>query len=362
MLKSITLKNYRNLKNIKTDFSEQGNLIIAPNGSGKTNFLEAIHYSLFGSSFKPLNTSIELIGPEETFAKASTKWDLDHLEVTVSNINDTLTRKFVLNKKKFPISKISSKFPLILFAPTTVDLVAGEPHLRRDDMDHYLSVSIPGYKENLSKYKIILRNRNAVLKGIREGKLKRNLLDYWNDEITKLSEILFKLRNHYFVEILPFFHKAKEILYKDVEKDFQISADYTPNQKFEENNYAESLKKKFEENIEKEIIVGKTLYGIHKDDFTISLNSENLRFKGSRGQQRIGALILKMAQILNYFEKYKKFPLLVLDDIMSELDQANRQKVGQYILENKIQFILTTADKMEIPDFLFEVVEQIQID
>ena len=189
MLKSITLKNYRNLKTLKTDFSEQGNLIIAPNGSGKTNFLEAIHYSLFGNSFKPLNTSIELIGPEETFAKASTKWDLDNLEVTISNINNTLTRRFLLNKKKFPISKISSKFPLILFAPTTVDLVAGEPQLRRDDMDHYLSVSIPGYKESLSKYKIILRNRNAVLKGIREGKLKRNLLDYWNDEIVKLSEI-----------------------------------------------------------------------------------------------------------------------------------------------------------------------------
>ena len=104
------------------------------------------------------------------------------------------------------------------------------------------------------------------------------------------------------------------------------------------------------------------MYGIHKDDYVINLNGENLRFKGSRGQQRIGALILKMAQILDYYEKFKKFPLLVLDDIMSELDQANRQKVGQYILENKIQFILTTADKMEIPNFLFKEVNQIEID
>jgi DNA replication and repair protein RecF len=353
VLKSIHIKNYRNIQSLQSELSEYANLIVAPNGSGKTNILEAIHYSVFGESFRPLNTADETIGPKDNFAKITSKWDLDTLDVTISNINGVLNRNFQLNLKKYPISKISVKFPIILFAPHTLDLVIGEPSIRRVDLNEYLSILYPNYRAHINKYRVLLKNRNAVLKQLRENRVPRDILTFWTGELINTSDLIYKERYKYFQDIQQYFTEAIESLFKNEErKGFEIGIQYNPNQNVSPEEFKELLTSKFRDNIEKEIIVGKTLYGVHKDDFTLLLNGENLRFKGSRGQQRIGILILKIAQLQHYYSKFQQYPLLLLDDLMSELDQKNRERVGHYLMQKKIQFIITTADVNEVPEFL----------
>lgn len=349
MLNHIVIKNYRNITSLNTKVLEGGNLIIAPNGSGKTNALESIYYSVLGESFKPMETNSEVIGPTQEFAKVSTKWDSDSLDVTISN-NQKLIRNFQLNTKKTIISKISPRFPIILFAPHTVDLVIGEPQIRRSDLNAFLSILNPEYKKILSKYTTVLKNRNAVIKQIREGKVPEKMLEFWTEKLIEDGTEIYNYRLDFFTQIKSFFLDAQMVLFGL--ENFTLDIEYIPNISPTEFDFKTTITQKFVNNKSKEIIVGKTLYGIHKDDYTILLNNQNLKFKGSRGQQRIGISVLKFAELLLYFKKFGVYPLLLLDDIMSELDDVNRSKIAGYLLEKKLQFILTSAEQKEVPAIL----------
>lgn len=349
MLNNLQIKNYRNISKLETEIINGGNLIIAPNGSGKTNVLESIYFSVLGESFKPIETNAEVIGPLNEFTKIFTKWGNDTLEVTVSN-TEKINRNFLLNTKKTPISKVSTKFPIVLFAPHTVDLITGEPQTRRKDLNAFLSILYPDYHKLIANYTIVLKNRNAVIKQIREGKVPEKMLDFWSEKIIALSVQIYDHRKEFFNNIKEFFIDAQEVLFGL--ENFTLGINYTPNITEEEYDFKTALTSKFINNRSKEIIVGKTLYGVHKDDFIILLNSQNLKYKGSRGQQRVGISVFKFAELLLYFEKYKIYPLLLLDDIMSELDDNNRSRIAGYLLEKKLQFIMTSAEDKEVPAIL----------
>jgi len=351
MLNNLVIKNYRNIENLTTSIGGDGNLIIAPNGSGKTNALESIYYSVLGESFKPMESNAEVIGPWLEFAKVSSKWGNDSLDLTISN-TEKINRNYQLNTKKTLVSKISPRFPIILFAPHTVDLVIGEPQIRRSDLNAFLSILNPDYRKLISRYTTILKNRNAVIKQIREGKVPDQMLDFWTTKIVESGTEIYNYRVDFFEKIKSFFLDAQMVLF-GVE-NFTLDIKYIPNVMPDDLNFKETLEFKFFNNKSKEIMVGKTLYGVHKDDFVILLNGNNLKFKGSRGQQRIGISVLKFAELLLYYEKYQIYPLLLLDDIMSELDDSNRSKIAGYLLEKKLQFILTSAEQNEVPAILQE--------
>ena len=358
MLNHLVIKNYRNIPNLSTPILDGGNIIIAPNGSGKTNALESIYYSVLGESFKPMESSSEVIGPGKEFAKVSTKWSNDSLDVTISN-NEKLIRNFQLNTKKTLISKVSPRFPIILFAPHTVDLVIGEPQIRRSDLNAFLSILNPEYKKVLTKYNTVLKNRNAVIKQIRDGRVPEKMLDFWTEKLVENATQIYDYRVDFFERIKSFFLDAQMVLFGL--ENFTLNIKYIPNLEPVDSDFKSSLVQKFANNRSKEIIVGKTLYGVHKDDYNILLNEQNLKFKGSRGQQRIGISVLKFAELLLYFERYNIYPLLLLDDIMSELDDVNRSKIAGYLLEKKLQFILTSAEQKEIPAILQNSCNRIEL-
>lgn len=359
MLNYLSVKNYRNISSFNEEINNGGNILVAPNGSGKTNVLESIFYSVLGESFKPIASNAEVIGPKQEFAKVLTKWELDTLELTVSN-TQKITRNYTLNKKKTIISKISSKFPIILFAPHTVDLVIGEPQTRRADLNAFLSVLYPEYKKIVSQYNIVLKNRNAVIKQIREGKIPDTMLDFWTQKIVDLSDEIYNYRSEFFIQIKNFFVDAQQMLF-EVE-NYTLDIKYCPNVLPDNLSFKETLTSKYHNNKSKEIIVGKTLYGPHKDDFNLRLNSEDLKYKGSRGQQRIGISVLKFAELLLYYKLYNVYPLLLLDDIMSELDDGNRSKIANYLLEKKLQFIITSAEQKELPKVLSSSCKHLQLE
>lgn len=373
-LDSIHIKNFRNIKEVKTKLSEQGNLIIEKNGQGKTNFLEAIFYSVFGNSFKPIESSSEVVSNGSEFARVETKWGKSggflQLKAVVSTGNtqqnllrsNKLTRTFSVNDKRIPIKKISSKIHILLFAPHSVDLVSGEPKTRREDLDNYLSTLFPEYSGFLQQYNTVLKNRNALLKNIREGKSSKNELTFWTNKLTTLASEIYYLRLKFFNEINEFITIAASELYSNF-NDFKVK--YLPNISPDEENelsFLDTLKQKYEDNMEKEIIVGKTLYGIHKDDYELLLNDRNLRFMGSRGQQRIGSFLLKIAQYRFFFHSTNSEMLFLIDDLMSELDDEHRENVAQFLLNEGFQFILTGAVVEEFPKILLDTCKRISLE
>lgn len=351
MLKTISIQNYRNLKNLNLDVSPKINLLVATNGSGKTNLLEVIYYSIFGESFRPISGNFELLGNQDELLKIVLEFDFDKLQLVVEKNN----RRFILNNKKIFLSKIAPRFPIIVFAPQSVDLVSREPSLRRQDLDHFLSILDPKYKSLLSKYKTLLRNRNSLIKMIRENKATRTDLEFWTNNLVEVAEEIFKTRVKFFQEIKIQMKKTVDLLGEYFENDEFNSLDVNYISSLEgvvEENFKFILKNKFDDNLEKEIVVGKTLYGIHKDDFQVLLHNKNLRFLGSRGQQRIGILLFKLAEAFYLETKLSIMPLILLDDLMSELDSNNRSKVSSILLKIDAQIFMTTADENEIPGIL----------
>jgi DNA replication and repair protein RecF len=349
MLKHINLQNYRNIENFETNLSSEGNVLVAPNGSGKTNFLESIFYSIKGVTFRPLSSNSEVIGPREPYCKVNLTWDVSQIECVVSNINDSITRKFSVNGKQIPLRKISHKYPLILFAPHSVDLVSGEPSLRRDDLNLFLASVDINYALALNKYESILKNRNALLRNLRIYPTRSGELEIWTSQLVEAGEQIAKRRHNFFSEIKTFVSEVAKEIYSDSD---ELDLIYNPNTCDNLGNFVNTLFEKFRANQEKEIIVGRTLYGPHKDDYSFIKNSQNLRFYGSRGQQRLAAFIIKMAYFTYFFSIRKEKNLILLDDVFSELDIMHRERLGKYLKALKTQYLLTTSDQKDIPGSL----------
>jgi DNA replication and repair protein RecF len=355
MLKKISITNYRNISQLDTELSPNSNLIIAPNSSGKTNFLESIYYSISGSSFHPILNNAEIIGPDAEYCKIEAEWHSDQLEFVASNTNNHLSRKFSINKKRYPINKVMQKFPVVIFAPNSVDLVSGEPSARRNDLDSYLSMINPDYKNFIERYKTLLKNRNALIKQIRDGRSARSELDYWTEELVKYADHIYSLRRDFFNSIQSFITQTAQsleiFLHDNLYQNLEIN--FVPNIDSSVEEFKATLSQKFQENREKEIIVGKTLYGIHKDDYYLSLNGKNVRYFGSRGQQRLAAFLIKASQFRYFKNSFDRVPLFLIDDLMSELDKQHRNRIGEYLLAQQFQFVLTSAEKFEISESLF---------
>jgi len=363
MLEKITLINYRNISSFEDFLSETSNVIIAPNSSGKTNFLEAIYYSTIGSSFKAIQYVSELIGPEKDFCRIESIWNSEELEVVVSNIKEKFYRKFSIDKKKVPISKVVGRYPVLIFAPNSVDLVSGEPSVRRSDLDSYLSLIDTQYKQQIERYFNLLKNRNALIKNIRERRSSQSELLYWTTELVKSASIVYSKRRDFFDSIAPTVKSTVEEMEIFLRDNYylELSLHYLPNLECSKEDFPALLTAKFNENSEKEIAAGKTLYGPHKDDYKLMHGDKNLRYFGSRGQQRLATFLIKISQMTYYFDLFKSYPLFLIDDLMSELDNVNREKVASYLSKQKFQFIISSAERMEVPDSLFNSAKNLSL-
>ncbi len=376
MFVTVSLQNYRNIKELSLKDLGSNIVISGSNGQGKSNLLEAIFLSTTGRSFRPMNNLSETIGVEGEFNRIEMiSENEDILEMIVSLHDSRLSRKYTLNTKKRSIGTITSKFPVLLFAPHSVDLVSNEPGTRRDDLDSFLVSLSTDYRHAYERYIKVLKNRNALLKAIREQKATRAELGYWTEELINLAGKIYEHRDGFFTAIRPFISQAASKLYgQKSEKDFSIryipasvgdirdgiqdniqdnmqDSTYESKQK---EKYINVLSNKFADNLEKEIIVGKTLYGPHKDDYELTLKGRNLRYQGSRGQQRLGALLLKLAEWEYMHDTTGKEGLFLIDDLMSELDPEHREETARYLISAPFQFLLTTADKREIPKILIK--------
>jgi DNA replication and repair protein RecF len=347
MLKSITLQNFRNYEKTEFKFSGKTTLIIGENTAGKTNLIEAIYFLATGKSFKTDRDS-EIIKFGEKVARVtgqinpSTSLGVKKLEVVIA-ITEAIRplKRYLVNGVSKRRVDFAENFSAVIFSPEDLDIIALSPSLRRRFLDEILEQTDRDYRAALTSYSKALRQRNALLQIVQEtGKRSERQFEYWDDILIENGQLITKKRE----ELINFLNTESKEIFACV------------------LNYDKSVisKDRLLQYQAGEVGAGITLVGPHRDDFLVKmLNAEDstaheLKFFGSRGQERLAVLQLKFLE-LSYIEKrLGQRPILILDDVFSELDERHIDLVLDEI--PKQQTIITTTHKEFISKrFLKEV-------
>lgn len=335
-IKSIKLKNFRNYRELQADFSSKVNFLLGQNAQGKTNLLESIYITSMGKSFRT-NRDSEMISFGKDFSSVSAEIVReDDIEGSVEIVIDKSGKKSVKidGVKIKKASQLLENVYIVIFSPEDLKIVKDEPEKRRKFIDRELCQIKPAYYESLSNYKKVLLQRNAYLK---EEIVDPSVLDIWDMQLSEYGLRVMKHRAE-FIKKLDFISSVIHKKITDGREKLQLK--YAPNIDFKDNIY-EILKKSCDNDLRQRT----TTRGPHKDDMELFINGINVRNFGSQGQQRTCALSLKLAEINIIEEETGEKPVLLLDDVMSELDSM-RQKFLIKSLDN-IQLFITTTELPE---------------
>lgn len=335
-INKIKLRNFRNYEDIEISFTDNINIIIGDNAQGKTNLLESIYVLAVTKSFLSmhdknlikLNNRYGLISGE--LSKNGSLFNLDIL------FNDNGKVVKVNNKEIKKISDYISLMNIVIFSSDSIRIFKDSPSLRRKYFNIQISQIKKKYLKLLGDYNTILRQRNEFLKIINLNKKSdMDYLDIIDDKYIDVSISIFKLRKEYVNKI----NKYLDGIYKSITFFEDLKLNYISNIDDDKDN----IKSKLKNNLTKEIMYKMTMIGPNRDDFNFSLNGKNLTSFGSQGQIRSAVLALKLSEIMIFKEETGDNPILLLDDLFSELDVEKRNNILKN-LDNNIQTIITTTD------------------
>lgn len=337
-INNLKIKNFRNYENQEIDFDKNINIIYGNNGQGKTNLLEAIYICSIGKSYRTSREK-EVIKFGEQFTNIELNVEKEdrkrNIKVNISENN----KNIILNNikvKKF--SEILGNLNIVMFTPDDIDIIKLGPTKRRKFLDIMISQLRPNYVNCLNLYKNTLEQRNEYLKQINNKKINDNMIEIWDEKLAEYGEKIYNYRNEFINKIKE---KINNIQGKISEEKEFIEIEYTSDC-FDKKEYI----KKLQFSKDRDIIRGYTSKGIHRDDFTIYINKKELETYGSQGQQRSVVLSLKLCELEIIYEEIGEYPVLLLDDFMSELDENRRTKFIENI--EKAQVIITCTDKIKI--------------
>src|SRR3972149_855133 len=355
VIKKIQISNFRNLKNKAFAFSPKTTVIVGPNASGKTNILEALFLLATGKSFKAKVEEEMISYPKEIarvkgdFQNPNTKLEvvLTRGEITIGEDPEKTERapkkRLLINGLGKRLIDFAGNFKVVLFGPQDLELVIESPSRRRKFLDTVLSQVDREYRRASLSYEKGLRQRNKLLLRIREEGLSRSQLLFWDRLLVKNGDYIAHARE----EFIGFINATSEF------DDQSFSLEY------DKSAISEA---RLEQYAEEEVAAATTLVGPHRDDVIFQIRvakaeNRNLATYGSRGEQRMGVLWLKLAELAFVEAKTGERPTLLLDDIFSELDHKHREIVVK-VAQNQ-QTLITTAD----PHFIegFKKVEKIKL-
>lgn len=338
-IKKLRLKNFRNYIEEEINFSDNVSLIYGENAQGKTNIIEALYLFSTGKSHRTNNTN-ELVRHGEAFFDIKLEFEESNYLQNIEIIYEKGDKKklFINEVKKEKISDILGVVPSVLFSPESLSCIKGSPGERRKIIDIVLCQINKRYLFNLQKYNKIVKNKNALLK---KDKQPNPQLDIWTESQAKAGTVIIDERKS-LIESLE--KKMKRIMHGISEGKEDVRIKYKTLHEDGKNTY-NSLLDLLTENKNREIEHGLCLYGPHRDEIEILLNDRNSRLYCSQGQQRSLALALNIAIMEEIEEKTGKVPILLLDDVMSELDEKRRNFLYE-LIKNK-QAVVTSTDKTQ---------------
>ena len=351
---NLRVENFRNYVSLNLPLENNVNIIYGDNAQGKTNFLEAIYYAAFGIPSRTRNEEELVRFTADSFC-SEVKFTNNYTEnkITVKKYQQVnrWKKELFLNDEKISPKEHYGLLNLVLFSPDDLQIVKGEPGLRRKFLDMEIAQTNKYYYELLVKYNKILSQRNKFLKNARDTEVTdEGQLKVWDDELSSVAAEIVVIRLAVLQKISAI---AAEIYGRITEAKENLSLDYllkTAQDSEIENNLKEKgeFKEFYTEELRKrrvlDVLRGYTSIGPHRDDLIIKVDANNLRAFGSQGQQRSGALALKLAELEFIKENNEEYPVLLLDDVMSELD-SNRRKQLLTFINGKVQTFLTVNDK-----------------
>ncbi|HJJ11984.1 MAG TPA: DNA replication/repair protein RecF [Clostridiaceae bacterium] len=340
----IKLENFRNYTNQEISFNKGINVIYGDNAQGKTNILEAIFLCSMGKSFRT-NKDKELIKLSEDFAKINIEYEKSDRKGKIEYI---ISNKKIISINGVKIKKLSEllgNINSIIFSPDDMGILKDGPQKRRKFLNMLISQLRPRYLFNLNDYNKTLEQRNNYLRQIKYENKPKNMIDIWNEKLANHAQIIYEYRREFVDKILK---KIVDIHKNITNNSEEIKINYISDFKNKEE-YIRKLNEKLNKDIER----GYTSTGIHKDDFEVYINGKNINLYGSQGQFRTAILSLKLSELYVIYDEIGEYPILLLDDFMSELDEKRRKKFVENITD--AQVILTGTHKLILENFDYNI-------
>ncbi|MBQ0125069.1 MAG: DNA replication/repair protein RecF [Clostridiales bacterium] len=349
-LKGASFENFRNIEKFSFDFDERINIIFGNNAQGKTNVIEGIYIFAGGKSFRHAkDADLRKFGSD--FTNISVSFETAELEykmaMRLSDRRKELYRNDVKIKK---LSEFIGTFKSVLFCPAHLSIVQAEPSVRRGFIDSALSQLKPKYLSALIEYQKLLEEKNALLKSYEDKPEGFDMMyDVISEKMAMLGGYITAVRADYLKRLFVFVNSLMLDMTNEKEKmDYVYKTSISGDDLLSENENTKKYIELIEKYREKEKIVGSSLYGCHRDDFDILLNSKDAKIFASQGQQRSIALAIKLSEGEISKEESDEYPVFLFDDVLSELDRDRKNYVLSR-LENR-QVIITSCDEMDFCD------------
>ncbi len=343
-IKNLILINYRNYNQLDIEFSKNVNVFIGNNAQGKTNVLEAIYYCCFAKSHRT-SKDRELI-----------RWDCDDAYISIQVGKERLDKRIDINilkngKKAIKVNKLKinkigelfGNFNVVMFSPEDLRIIKDSPGIRRRFIDMEICQLNNKYYYSLVQYNKIINERNIILKN---RKIDEDMLDIYDTQLAMYGEFIMKERIKYLQKLN---HYGSGIHKQITSQKEEIQFKYISSIRITENiqeEFINELKRSRRKDIDK----GMTTVGIHRDDFSVHINNVEAKTYGSQGQQRTAILTMKFASLNIIKEVTGEYPILLLDDVLSELDDSRKKYILSSI--NNIQTIITCTGNDNIDEYL----------
>lgn len=345
-LKKISLKDYRNILDLEIKPCENINIIYGKNAQGKTNLLESIWMLTGTRSFRAVKDK-DLINFGKPWSKVTGEFFSENRDQEiVIEIKDGRRKAYLNGIDEGFATSIIGKFRVIIFSPIHLSLIKGGPDLRRRLIDAAICQQRPVYTRLISGYSHVLKQRNSLLKSLNINSSLRDTLDIWNNKLISYgSKIVFERLKY--IEDLK---KKSSDIYSEISQNKEkLCINYNCSIKSVQENTVDeifrALEKKLNLNLQSDISNGFTSVGPHRDDIDFFLDTKPIKLFGSQGQQRSSVLAVKLSEAKCMEEKTKEKPIVLLDDVMSELDGFRREYITEKIKD--YQVFITSCDELE---------------
>jgi len=341
-ISNLSANGFRNLDITSQELSQNVNILYGMNAQGKTSFLEAVYFCAFGRSLRA-GSDKDLVQFDQNAAHVRVNINRDGytslLDAHIERIGSKSKKGLAVNN--VPIKHMKDLFGrllVVMFSPEDLRLIKAGPYERRRFMDMEICQLSPVYYSDLKEYYRALKQRNALLKILQKDKTQQDSLCIWDEQLANYGQRIMKLRMSFVKKINDI---AREIHLNITQGTEHLALTYEPSVVNIEN-YLENLNK----SCVRDVAQGTTTTGIHKDDIIFTINNISARFFGSQGQQRTAALSAKLAEIEIIKQSTKETPVLLLDDVLSELDGSRQQFLLEQIKD--LQTLITCAGLEDI--------------
>ena len=336
-IKKIKIKNFRNYESEEINLEKNINIFYGQNAQGKTNIIESIFLCSLGKSFRTKKDK-EMIKLNEQIAVVEVEYEKSDrdgkIKIEIGNKKNIYLNGIKIKK----LSELLGNLNIVIFTPDDINILKGGPQNRRRFLDIMISQLRPNYMNILNLYIKTMEQRNNYLRQIKEEHKDENLLEIWDEKLAEYAIKIYEYRKEFIEKII----KKLDIIHKNITNgEEQIEMEYVT-----ECDSKEKYLKLLKERRKLDIIKGFTTKGVHRDDFMIYINKKDIKIFGSQGQNRTAMLSLKLAELQVIYDEIGEYPILLLDDFMSELDKTRRKN----FLENieGTQVIITGTEKLDI--------------